>query len=66
MRAAEHPLSRRRHPPLSIQKVQECVVQERRLATQPAMDYLFAQHRINPPNMRAMPSHETINPAVMA
>lgn len=64
--APEHPLSRRRHAPLSILKDQEFVVREKGSGTRQAMERLFAEHNISPPIVMEMPSNETIKQAVMA
>lgn len=64
--APEHPLSRRRHAPLSILSDQEFVVRERGSGTRQAMERLFNEHGIDPPLVMEMPSNETIKQAVMA
>lgn len=64
--APEHPLSRRRHAPLSILNEQEFVVRESGSGTRQSMERLFAEHGINPHIVMEMPSNETIKQAVMA
>lgn len=64
--APEHPLSRRRHAPLSILNDQEFVVRENGSGTRQLMERLFAEHGINPHIVMEMPSNETIKQAVMA
>ncbi|NMM26208.1 MAG: LysR family transcriptional regulator [Glaciimonas sp.] len=64
--APEHPLSRRRHAPLSILDEQDFVVRESGSGTRKLMECLFAEHQINPHIVMEMPSNETIKQAVMA
>ena len=64
--APEHPLSRRRHAPLSILNDQDFVVRESGSGTRQSMERLFAEHGINPHIVMEMPSNETIKQAVMA
>lgn len=64
--APEHPLSRRRHAPLSILNDQEFVVRESGSGTRQLMERLFTEHGINPHIVMEMPSNETIKQAVMA
>jgi len=64
--APEHPLSRRRHAPLSILNHEDFVVRERGSGTRQAMERLFAEHGITPHIAMEMPSNETIKQAVMA
>lgn len=64
--APEHPLSRRRHAPLSILNDQDFVVRESGSGTRQLMERLFAEHEINPHIVMEMPSNETIKQAVMA
>jgi DNA-binding transcriptional LysR family regulator len=62
----EHPLSRRRHAPISIIGDQEFVAREAGSGTRQAMERLFAEHKLSPPIVMEMPSNETIKQAVMA
>lgn len=64
--APSHPLSRRRHAPLSILNGQEFVLRESGSGTRAAMQRLFAEHDIEPHIVMEMPSNETIKQAVMA
>lgn len=64
--APEHPLSRRRHAPLSILNEQEFVVREKGSGTRQLMERLFVEHEIRPHIVMEMPSNETIKQAVMA
>ena len=64
--APEHPLSRRRHAPLSILNEQDFVVRESGSGTRKLMEQLFAEYGINPHIVMEMPSNETIKQAVMA
>jgi DNA-binding transcriptional LysR family regulator len=62
----EHPLSRRRHAPISILNDQEFVVRENGSGTRHAMQRLFEEKGIHPRIVMEMPSNETIKQAVMA
>lgn len=64
--APEHPLSRRRHAPLSVLQDQEFVVREKGSGTRQTMERLFGEHGISPAIVMEMPSNETIKQAVMA
>lgn len=64
--APGHPLSRRRHAPMSILNDQEFVVRENGSGTRQLMERQFAEHGIKPHIVMEMPSNETIKQAVMA